>query len=639
MNSCDGIQNRINELIAEISNSREDERNAQNQILQVISIAGAILGILVGVSYLNTNINKQNDSQARIMFLLSLLIFCAAFTYVIILGINNILRYYHMQNLEDRLYDLVNSTPDDKGRNSLLHWNSFSAPLVTRNPKNVKRFYTILHYNCFTIAACCVVLLSIGMIMLLFLGIAEKMWFDYLAIITVGGCMLLTFVFFFYACSHAEEIAKYAWDTGHEKQMERHKGEKEKDTIDWKRIVSYLIYPKKQDLQKPFLIILGYLIGGLLLNNGDIVSNLPQLVICLVVFDFLAYQARYQINDIRGLKEDKEAGSQNRLPVDAFINVKQAINVSLLVSFVKVILAITITCVVGGDNKPILFLCLGILSLSTILYEIVRAKQCVWGIFLSVGVGYPLRFCLGLLMHTSDKANVIFNPRMLFFIVAFSLYGSFSSILSWTNQVVELMKKKREKTGKFPLEYEKGHFLYLQNLVLSRYIKAEEKYINGKVLPMRQRCSITDPWNSVFICSISSLSFVAVFGNINPILLFFEIAIIMCCIWSIYCLNWTKVIPFIICFCGICGKIVYGISDNLMPLWYSMLSVLQIMVIGTYIVLCYQPQFKAFDLKRFVYILVIRIVRLVIGKQIFYTSYNEEEKTKKILDKENKTNN
>ena len=112
---------RINELIAELSECREDERNTQNQILQVISVVGTILGILFAASYLNSNTKNEtikifqnvdteeityiirilnnNITYSRIMFWLGLLIFCTAFSYIIVLGISNILRYYYIQNL------------------------------------------------------------------------------------------------------------------------------------------------------------------------------------------------------------------------------------------------------------------------------------------------------------------------------------------------------------------------------------------------------------------------------------------------------------------------------------------------------------------------------------------------------------
>ena len=44
-------QNRITEIISELSSCREDERSAYNQILQVITVVGTILGILYGASF------------------------------------------------------------------------------------------------------------------------------------------------------------------------------------------------------------------------------------------------------------------------------------------------------------------------------------------------------------------------------------------------------------------------------------------------------------------------------------------------------------------------------------------------------------------------------------------------------------
>jgi hypothetical protein len=96
---------RINELIVELSECREDERNTQNQILQVISVAGAVIGFLLGASYFGKAPNEgiivfnikegdigymakfgklfnQYTTNARIMFLLSLLVFCTAFAYL-----------------------------------------------------------------------------------------------------------------------------------------------------------------------------------------------------------------------------------------------------------------------------------------------------------------------------------------------------------------------------------------------------------------------------------------------------------------------------------------------------------------------------------------------------------------------------
>lgn len=69
-------------------------------VLQVISVAGTVLGI-----------------------------FCTAFAYVMVLGVNNLLRYYYIQKLEDRLHELISYTTDDKKEGPLLHWNAYIALL------------------------------------------------------------------------------------------------------------------------------------------------------------------------------------------------------------------------------------------------------------------------------------------------------------------------------------------------------------------------------------------------------------------------------------------------------------------------------------------------------------------------------
>jgi len=157
----DNVENRISELIAELSDCREDERNTQNQILQVITVAGTILGILFSASYLNNNKQKpfiifqnvsindtsyvtklcniinQSITYSRVMFWLSLLIFFTAFAYIVVLGINNILRYYYIQDLEDRLHELIPASVDDTNRGDFLHWNAYIAPIITQNIKHI----------------------------------------------------------------------------------------------------------------------------------------------------------------------------------------------------------------------------------------------------------------------------------------------------------------------------------------------------------------------------------------------------------------------------------------------------------------------------------------------------------------------
>lgn len=76
--------------------------------------------------------------------------------------------------------------------------------------------------------------------------------------------MLLTAFLFIRTSSKAKEVAQFAWDTAHENQRKRLEGDVHNlygKSKSFKHILLYLIYPKKQDLQKPFLIILGFIYG------------------------------------------------------------------------------------------------------------------------------------------------------------------------------------------------------------------------------------------------------------------------------------------------------------------------------------------------------------------------------------------
>lgn len=625
MNSDDKVQSRIEELISELSDCREDERNGQNQILEVISVVGTVLGILFGVSYLNSesknipliifqsvnteeltyidklcNILNQNITYARVMFWLGLLIFSTAFTYIIVLGINNILRYYYIQALEDRLHELISSAPDDNDRGFLLHWNAFSAPIITKNPKHITSTHTALNYICYTIAVVCAVLFSMGMIISLFLQIKPRRWFDTLILGIILFSMILTVYLFLRLTSHAAEVAQFAWDTAHDNQKIRLKGEMGepyKKGRSFRKILSYLIYPKKQDFQKPFLIIIGFLYGMVFAGAKPDFTYCYRLLLVLFIFDFLAYQARYQINDIRGLKEDQEAGCKNRLLTDDINNPEHVIKISFLAALVKISASFVAAVFFCGEIKTMMLISLGILAASTIVYEIARDKKITGLIFISVGIGYPLRFFVGF-FSVMLKGELLLNPQIICFIFALGAYGSFSSILSWTNQVSERMQNIKGSTGSFPLTYEKKHFKDIQEMIADRFVLAEGNPINGKIMPLREKCKISDPWNMAFLVSLGFLFFTAYFGKISGNLLWLECG--ACIAFALNGCLYRKNKLFFIGIGWICiaAKAVIAVLSLEKYLWYLLFSVMQGIITVTYFVLCYQPQFKKIDIKK-----------------------------------------
>ena len=94
--NCGHCDHRISELLQELSDCREDERNGSNQILSVIGAASAILGIILTA---NIFMFEQKFDDIRLetflhwSFTLSCIVFCAAISYVVTLGTTAVLRY------------------------------------------------------------------------------------------------------------------------------------------------------------------------------------------------------------------------------------------------------------------------------------------------------------------------------------------------------------------------------------------------------------------------------------------------------------------------------------------------------------------------------------------------------------------
>lgn len=647
----DNIQNRINELIAELSDCREDERNTQSQILEVISVAGTILGILFSASYLNDEKNKcitvfanigtyntnyinkfynminANITYARIMFWLSLLIFCTAFAYIIVLGTNNILRYYYIQSLEDRLHELISNTPDDNARGSFLHWNAYNAPIITRNVNHITSSHTALIYFSYSVATCCAVLFSMAMVISLFLEITPKKRFDYMTVLIIIILMLLTVFLFIRTSSKAKEVAQFAWDTAHENQKKRLEENSHNlygKSKSFKHTLLYLIYPKKQDLQKPGLIILGFACGIILMNIAIKPMYIWRLMFVLFTFDFLAYQARYQINDIRGLKEDKEAGCTNRLLINSIESPSHTIKISFIVAFMKIITCIIITIFGGGMIRKTLLVSLTILFVSTILYETARTKQRTYLIFILVGVGYPLRFFVGFFSVISLE-SIKNSVQMLCLVLALWAYGSFSSILAWTNEVIKRMQEAKKNYNSFPISYEKKHFEYIQNIIRDRYVLGEKHLVNERVMPLREKGRLRDPWNSAMALCITCLLIFACFEKIPIGLLILEFVFFITFLINIYLRYKKKVILMCTGWICIIGKVLISINFYEVSIIYLLFSIIQIIIAITYFVLSYQPQLKKIDYKKMLFKLKRGIMIKVLGEYAFNVM-NDEKK-------------
>lgn len=614
---------KINKILVELSECREDERNVQSRILEVITIVGTILGILFGSTFLNPDklnipILKVNDiiwiknallidalqviarnlTYIRIVFLLCLLVFCTAFTHIITLGIGNILRYHYIQNLEERLYTLTEESDDDMGRGKFLYWNEYISPITTQNFKHISSIHGVLHLTCYLTSIFCVILFSLGILITLFLQINPKKQFDYIVILITAIGMMLSFFVFLRLNVKSKDVSQLAWDTAHDNQkirLKKEKGELYQEAKFFRKTLKYIIYPKRQDLQKPLLIVVGYICGVFLSGQKMRFLSLVNLFFCWFVFDFLAYQARYQINDIRGLDEDEEAGLNNRLISKGISNPGYIIRISRIVVIVRISAAILLTWLCKEQNHIVLMISLWILTLATIAYEFSRQKGWKLGIYVWVGVGYPLRFMIGYYSVVMFDMKALSNAETA--VLCFSLwaYGAMASIIAWVNEVTTRMQKCREKNGTFPNIYKKKHYVALQQTISRRYIIAEDCPISGKVLPLRQRGKIMDVWNIFYGLSLMStilLIHISNKGILNFFYIIMEIAGFGIILLSVYTKKTVKLIMILI---GdiwlILSEIVTGvICYDTSAVKLGVIVGLQLLIMFTYLMLSYRPQ-------------------------------------------------
>lgn len=165
------MDNQIaNEILNEISECREDERNSQNQVVQIISTAGTVLGVILGASIFG----EDSIVSKEALFLLSNVVFCTACSYIVTLGVGNVLRYHYIQKLEDELS--LQNCSNDIEKISLVQWMSFTAPITTRNPLHLRSKYAILHYFAYTLSIVSAITFSVGVTFFLYYKLNEKVF-------------------------------------------------------------------------------------------------------------------------------------------------------------------------------------------------------------------------------------------------------------------------------------------------------------------------------------------------------------------------------------------------------------------------------------------------------------------------------
>lgn len=526
-------ENEREEILTEINQCREDERSAQNQMVQVIATAGTILTLIFGANYITGN---GEGIPQSLLFHLSNFVFCTAIGYITTVGINNVLRYHYLRDLEDKLFLLALRSSEKDGKQQLMHWMSLSAPITTKNPRHIKGPYTWMNYLCYTVATVSAIVFCAVITIVQYLSLDEYSTYDQFSIGLLAVFFLLSLMVFFYSSYKAKDIYSFAQraslkarETRTETQQKQEAGssknsrpqedserqeEREEDKTSQKsrknlfKTVCYFIYPKKKDLQKPILLALGFITGIFLYQDTrPFGTALKQFAIVFITMDFLLYQARYQWNDIRGLKQDQEAG-RRRLPKIGEKNDWQSVAVSMAIMAVRIAALVAVILCFGGEMTVPLLVCAVLIISAAILYEIARTKDMSGLIFFSVSLGYPLRFFAGLwaahpqiidleivpimvsktavalqqFWNSGQKGMDIIGPVVILLLLAYAFWGINSVILAWTHEAVAENR------------LQKSHHKCLRKRLQKGALSSPE---NGK---------LKLPWNWTYIVSMTFLS-------------------------------------------------------------------------------------------------------------------------------------
>lgn len=213
-------------------------------------------------------------------------------------------------------------------------------------------------------------------------------------------------------------------------------------------LVSYLILPRPADLIKAPFFPAMYLVGALTLpNSGYALSSEGILrgIVLWTCLEFLIYQARYQLNDIRGIDDDRRhplSRARGRLPLGDLSDaaVANAVRTSLRVMFLRLyVVAIIATIPSLGVWKPLIAYTVLVFGVA-LLYETIRSRKpqsarsrraVSWTIYLVVGLGYGVRGMAGYLAVQADFAFPsagTWIPVAIFLL----LYGTMFVVHTWT---------------------------------------------------------------------------------------------------------------------------------------------------------------------------------------------------------------
>lgn len=356
----DGNQEELEWLLFELDEAREDQRVSLDHIVQVLVACIAALAILysvaAGFGASENSIPWKNEGIATIA---ACVILVAGF-YGSSIGQERMFRYHYMEMIEKRISEIV-PTGDE---NIALGWNQFSSRLITANIHHLTNRGARRHYVHFALALVSLVIGCVLLSLLLLLTVHNK-WVRLLLPLVVMSALIYLLYCYFIATDFSRLTFKEILDlnvNGAPKEYRADSGGVSEDNRPGHYFSQFrgkflrLLYTRPRDSMKSFFYLGGALLGSSLGGGYTLGEWFFRFFLLVFVVDICGYQARYLINDIRGIAEDRtnpQSEGRNRLPLLGGGNERHTIIVAMLVVVAKAIAAFLVCATILADGATL----------------------------------------------------------------------------------------------------------------------------------------------------------------------------------------------------------------------------------------------------------------------------------------------
>jgi hypothetical protein len=429
----------LHAVLADYAALRQERQNDHQVFAALMGLAFVLGSVLIGfLGQSCTNLPRLSSCQPHLwqpiyaflpLLPLGVLAVFAEFSNVLVL------RSYYMRAIEQELQDLGDAPTRTFRESGPMRYPSFGQLIDSAiySPRTGFLRYSFLH-------VLLVVTLAVILVPIVFLSLVLAGPID---LQVVMGAVYSTAIAFLLRIAWATTMGGERFWQDATARLRRARRDATRISGQERSLVSYLVLPRPVDLlEKGSIIPLAWIMSAAVFGTLGW-PMLEDVLAAMVVFELLLYQARYVLNDIRGLRVDGVYSTfklRTRFPPSTG---RVGVEAALVSAVVRLGLAVWLTArVVDPAVRAPLLVAAGALVVHTIAYEALRASESSMtgqlllaltpgraAIFLLSGVGSAIRACLGILLAQPHRPDLTFVALAA---VTMTVFASMYVTMQWT---------------------------------------------------------------------------------------------------------------------------------------------------------------------------------------------------------------